>query len=263
MNMEENMTEKNTMPVIFTGHGSPMNAIGENRARDGWKKMGKELGQPKFIAAVSSHWMTEGLCVRRSDENPQIFDMYGFPDELYQIHYEPAGSTMLADRVLEALNGTASVNNDWGIDHGIWSVLCNMYPKADIPVIMISTDTTASPKEQYETGKKLAQLRDEGALILASGNIVHNLGMVSWGSDHGYEWAENFDRTIKAAVLTHQFDIPVNYQALPNASKAVPTSEHYNPFLVALGAASADDQVTVWNDYRELGSMSMTSYRFG
>ena len=94
MNMEENMTEKNTMPVIFTGHGSPMNAIGENRARDGWKKMGKELGQPKFIAAVSSHWMTEGLCVRRSDENPQIFDMYGFPDELYQIHYEPAGSTM-------------------------------------------------------------------------------------------------------------------------------------------------------------------------
>lgn len=257
------MTEQKTMPMIFTGHGSPMNAIGENNAREGWKKMGKELGRPQFIAAVSSHWMTEGLCVRRSDVNPQIFDMYGFPDELYQIHYEPAGSTADADRVLELLGDTASVNNDWGIDHGIWSVLSNMYPEADIPVVMISTDITARPQEQYETGRKLAQLRNEGALILASGNIVHNLGLVSWGSDHGYDWAERFDRTIKDAVLAHQFDIPVNYQKLPDASRAVPTSEHYNPFLVALGAASFEDAVTVWNDYRELGSMSMTSYRFG
>ena len=257
------MTEQKTMPVIFTGHGSPMNAIGENKAREGWKKMGKELGRPQFIAAVSSHWMTEGLCVRRSDVNPQIFDMYGFPDELYQIHYEAAGSTADADRVLELLGDTASVNNDWGIDHGIWSVLSNIYPEADIPVVMISTDITAGPQEQYETGRKLAQLRNEGALILASGNIVHNLGLVSWGSDHGYDWAERFDRTIKDAVLAHQFDIPVNYQKLPDAARAVPTSEHYNPFLVALGAASFEDAVTVWNDYRELGSMSMTSYRFG
>lgn len=257
------MTEQKTMSVIFTGHGSPMNAIGENKAREGWKKMGKELVRPQFIAAVSSHWMTEGLCVRRSDVNPQIFDMYGFPDELYQIHYEPAGSTADADRVLELLGDTASVNNDWGIDHGIWSVLCNMYPEADIPVVMISTDITAGPQEQYETGRKLAQLRNEGALILASGNIVHNLGLVSWGSDHGYDWAERFDRTIKDAVLAHQFDIPVNYQKMPDAARAVPTSEHYNPFLAALGAASFEDAVTVWNDYRELGSMSMTSYRFG
>lgn len=255
------MKDTNTAPVLFTGHGNPMNAIGNNQARDGWIHMGKALQRPSVILAVSAHWMTEGLSVRRSEVNPQINDMYGFPKELYDVHYEPPGSIAWADKVLEVLP-EANVDNNWGIDHGIWSVCSNLFPGADIPVVMISTDINASPAQQFETGRKLAALRAQGALILASGNVVHNLGFVNWDMDHGYPWAEEFDNTIRDAVLQKNYDLPVHYRDLPAASRAVPTVEHYYPFLVALGAANPTDQVTVFNEYCELGSMSMTSYVF-
>lgn len=256
------MNENYTYPVLFTGHGSPMNAIGSNRARTGWQQMGKILKKPEVIIAVSAHWMTAGLYVRRSETNPQVFDMYGFPEELYHLRYEPKGSTKYADKVLEALGASAQVNNDWGIDHGVWSVLANMFPEADIPVVMVSTDTTASPAQQYETGRKLASLRREGALIIASGNIVHNLGLVGWDMNRGYPWAEHFDHAIQRAVLSGHPEAAVNYAKLPNALQAVPTVEHYYPFLVALGASNQEDKASVWNAYCELGSMSMTSYLF-
>lgn len=260
------MNRENKMPVIFSGHGSPMNAIGSNKARDGWIRLGKELAarpvQPRVILVVSSHWATKGLFVRRAADNPQINDMYGFPEELYRVHYTPDGSVEYADRVLEALGGTAAVNNDWGIDHGVWSILSNMFPAADIPVVMISTDLNASAKMQFETGRRLQTLRDQGALILASGNVVHNLRLVGWDMDNGYLWADRFDASIRRAIENRSFEIPANFRALPDAEKAVPTPEHYYPLLTALGAAEPEDQVTVWNDYRELGSMSMTSYLF-
>jgi len=256
------MNEEKKMPVIFTGHGSPMNAIGNNRAREGWKKIGEAVGKPKVIIAVSAHWAAQGLYVRRSDTNPQVNDMYGFPEELYRVSYEPAGSVEYADRVLEALKGTAMENNDWGIDHGIWAVLSNMYPEADVPVVMVSTDIGKDGAFQFEVGRKLAPLRDEGALILASGNVVHNLGMVNWDMDSGFGWADRFDGTIRDAILSGNFSLPVEFTKLPDHEKAIPTEEHYDPLLVALGAASVQDQVTVWNEYRELGSMSMTSYLF-
>lgn len=250
------------MPVVFAGHGSPMNAIGNNRARTGWQKMGLVIGRPKVIIAVSAHWATKGLFVRRSDHNPQINDMYGFPEELYRVHYEPAGSEEYADRVLAVCEGRAAVNNDWGIDHGVWSVLSNLYPQADIPVVMVSTDLSADETAQFELGKKLSALREEGAMIFASGNVVHHLGRVSWKMDHGYEWADRFDASIRDAIVAGDFQTAVHFQALPDARNAVPTTEHYYPLLTALGAASAQDKVTVWNEYRELGSMSMTSYLF-
>jgi len=256
------MNTSERMPVVFTGHGSPMNAIGNNRARDGWKRVGLALGKPKIIIAVSAHWATRGLCVRRSDKNPQINDMYGFPEELYRVHYEPAGSEKYADRVLELLGKRAAVRNDWGIDHGIWTVLSNMYPDADVPVVMVSTDMSANAEAQFDVGRKLAPLRDEGAMILASGNVVHNLGMVNWDMDGGYDWADRFDAEIRSAVAAGDLRTPVSYDALSGARLAVPTAEHYYPLLAALGAASADDRLTVWNEYRELGSMSMTSYLF-
>jgi len=256
------MNTEKRMPVLFTGHGSPMNAVGDSRARDGWRKMGDALGKPKVIIAVSAHWTTNGLCVRRSETNPQINDMYGFPEELYRVHYEPAGSIAYADRVLELLEGSAAVNNEWGIDHGVWSVLSNMYPDADVPVVMVSTDMSAGSDAQFATGRKLSALRDEGALILASGNIVHNLRMVSWNMTDGYEWALRFDSAMRDAVSAGNFRTAVQYQSLPDAHKAIPTSEHYYPFLVSLGAASEKDKITVWNEYCELGSMSMTSYLF-
>ncbi len=256
------MRMEDRMPVVFAGHGSPMNAIGENRARTGWKKLGEAIGKPKVIVAVSSHWATRGICVRRSNVNPQVYDMYGFPEELYQVHYEPAGSVEYADRVLDALGGKTAVRNDWGIDHGIWTVLSNLYPDADVPVVMVSTDVTADAAAQFETGRKLAALRDEGAMIFASGNVVHNLSLVKWGMQEGDAWANRFDQTIREAIVRGDFAKAVGYQTLPDAGKAVPTAEHFYPLLTALGAASDKDRVAVWNQYCELGSMSMTSYLF-
>lgn len=255
------MKEKTS--VIFTGHGSPMNAVGENRARKGWIEMGKRLGKPKAIVALSAHWATRGTYVLRVKKSRQIYDMYGFPDELYQIQYAPKGSPELADRVLGLLDGTAKPANDWGIDHGVWSVLCNMYPDADIPVVIVSTDVTASPEEEYEIGKRLRPLRDEGVLILASGNVVHNLRRVNFDQTDGAKWADDFDTAIRNAITAGDFTVPVHFETIPNAKLAVPTADHYYPLLGALGAADPDtDAVEVWNEYRELGSMSMTSYLF-
>jgi len=251
----------NKMSVVFTGHGSPLNAIIDSPAKDGWKKVGEYLPKPKVIIAISAHWATKGLYVRRSETNPQINDMYGFPKELYEVHYEPKGSIEYADKVLSLLED-AEINNDWGIDHGVWSVLCNMYPNADIPVVMVSTDITKDANYQYELGKKLQPLREEGALILASGNIVHNLGLVDWNMNKGYCWADKFDKYIKQETIKHNYQPSINYQVIESYERAIPTVEHYYPFLVALGASKEDDSVKVFNEYRELGSMSMTSYIF-
>lgn len=256
------MNEHTKMPVVFTGHGSPLNAIGDNRARRSWKAMGEQLGKPKVIVAVSAHWATEGTRVRTNADNPQINDMYGFPDELYQVHYEPAGNPEVADRVLELLGSDACADDTWGIDHGAWSVLSNMYPNADVPVVMVSTDMTATPEGEFEIGRRLAPLREEGAMIVASGNVVHNLRKVKWDMEEGADWANAFDEAVRDAILTGSFDVPVSYHQLPDATKAVPAVDHYYPLLVALGAASPEDKATAWNEYRELSSMSMTSYLF-
>lgn len=250
------------MPVLFVGHGSPMNAIGENKARTAWIKEGLRIGKPSVIIAMSAHWMTKGLWVRRAEDNPQIYDMYGFPEEVYQVRYEAKGSVEYADRVMDLVGGQAQVNNEWGLDHGAWSVLCNMYPQADIPIVMLSTDVSASPRTIFRIGQKLAPLRTEGAMILGSGNVVHNLVMVNWQMAGGYEWADSFDAKIRKSILDGHLDFAVDFRDIEDYKLAIPSLEHYYPLLFALGAADKDDQVRVWNDYRELGSMSMTSYTF-
>ena len=257
---EDFMNKEKNMPVLFVGHGSPMNAIENSPARAGWKKMGKKLEKPGVILAVSAHWATEGTFVRTADTNRQIYDMYGFPEELYEVKYAPAGSPEYAGKVLNLLEGAAKPDNSWGIDHGVWSILCNMYPEADIPVVMISINVSASPDQLFETGRKLQPLRNEGAMILASGNVVHNLRMVNWDMQDGYEWADSFDTAIRDAILSGNPSIPLGFREIPDVQKAVPTVEHYAPLLVALGAVSETDSAAVFNEYRELGSMSMTSY---
>lgn len=256
------MDTNKTMPVIFCGHGSPMYAIGKNRVRDTWRKMGETLGKPRVIIAISAHWITRGLLVRSSDTNPQINDMFGFPEELSRVHYEPAGSKEYAAEVLKLLGDDARINNDWGIDHGIWTSLSNFYPDADVPVVMISTDVMEDAKLAMERGRKLRALREQGALIFASGNVVHNLGKVDWSVKDGYDWADRFDLTIRDAILSGDYGALENYADLPDAAKAVPTAEHILPLFMALGATGPGDRVTVWNDYREIGSISMTSYLF-
>lgn len=247
-------------PVLFVGHGSPLNAIEDSRARTGWADMGKQLGKPSVILAVSAHWAARETLVSASESNRQIFDMTGFPKELYEVKYAPAGSPEFARKALNLLGDTAREDHSWGIDHGIWSILTNMYPEANVPVVMISTNTSASPEQLFEIGKRLQPLRREGAMILASGNVVHNLRLVDWSMSGGYAWADAFDRTIRDAVADGCISVPLEYQTIPGYRQSVPTPEHYDPLLVTLGAVSDTDTVTVWNEYRELGSMSMTSY---
>jgi len=250
------------MPVLFIGHGNPMNAVGQNRARDGWHRLAAELPKPRAIAAVSAHWQTDGVCVRTAADNPQIYDMYGFPEELYRVKYAPAGDPALAARVL-ALLEDARGDNRWGIDHGIWSVLSNLFPAADVPVVMVSVDAALPDEAQLAVGWKLACLRDEGVMIVASGNVVHNLRLADWDMAGGYDWVDSFDESLRRAILDGRTADTAAWSSLPGARLAVPTREHFVPLLTALGAARPDDRVTAFNVYRELGSMSMTSYRFG
>lgn len=254
------MNTEKKMPVVFSGHGSPLNAIGENRARTGWKEMGRRLGKPRVIIAVSAHWATRGTKVRTAEDNPQINDMYGFPKELYEVNYSPANAPEVAEKVLNLLEGIAQEDNTWGIDHGVWSILSNMYPDADVPVVMVSTDITASPEELYEIGRRLRPLREDGAMMIASGNVVHNLRRVDWSMENGFDWADTFDIRIRDAILSGHPEVAVNYESIPDYRLSIPTVEHYDPLLVALGAVTEDDKAEVWNEYRELGSMSMTSY---
>lgn len=249
------------MSVLFVGHGSPMNAIEPGRFRDGWAEMGKKLGKPPVILAVSAHWFTDGLRVSDAEVNRQVFDMYGFPKELYDVKYAPKGDAGIAKKAA-ALTG-ASLDTTWGIDHGVWAVLCNMYPEADVPVVMMSINANASPMEQYETGKKLSGLRGEGVMIVASGNVVHNLRLVEWENSGGAPWAVDFDGYIKKSILEKRPMDAVNFNRSGHAyEKAIPTTDHYYPLLVALGAAGDGYDAEVWNEGQELGSMSMTSYIF-
>jgi len=254
------MTQKKRAPVLFVGHGNPMNAIGDNRARSGWQQLARTLEKPRAIAAVSAHWLTQGRRVRTAADNPQIYDMYGFPEALYRVKYAPAGSVQDAERARRLLG--AAADNSWGIDHGVWTVLCNLFPAADVPVVTISVDGAAPARAQYEAGQALAALREEGVLILASGNAVHNLGRVDWDMAGGFGWAERFDAEIKKNVLSGSHEAVIGYESLENSRLAVPTAEHFLPLLTALGASAPDDRITVFNDYCELGSMSMTSYLF-
>lgn len=248
------------MPVIFVGHGSPMNAIEDNRYTKGWNELGKRIPVPKAILSISAHWQTKGTRVNDSKVPRQIYDFYGFPQKLYEVEYDVAGNEELANRVREILGEHVTVDNSWGIDHGTWSVLSRVYPKADVPVVQLSLNYDMTPLEHFELGKKLSALRDEGYLIFGSGNIVHNLGLIDWSLEGGFNWADEFDELIKKYILENDFNSIVEFGnggILP-----VPTKEHYLPLLVCLGAVVKGDVVEIFNESRVLGSISMTSYLF-
>lgn len=251
------------MPVIFVGHGSPMNAITDNIFKDAWIDLGKRI-KPKAILAISAHWFTNESLVNPQDEPEQIFDMYGFPPELYQVNYKPSGSFWIANEVKSLLGDKVKDNINWGIDHGTWSVLKWMFSDADIPTMQLSIDASLSEKEYFEMGQKLSVLREEGVLILGSGNVVHNLQLVDWNSQGGFDWAIDFDKKMKEAIEARTFDQVLDYKSFGEIAKlAVPTKDHFVPLLYVLGAASADDSLEIFNEDYELGSMSMTGYAFG
>ena len=260
--------EENTMrtPVIFSGHGSPMIALEDNAITAGMEAVGKNVitkyGKPKAILAISAHWYTRGTCIQSAEQPKQIYDMYGFPDELYQVKYPVTGNKELTDRVRKALGDLVTVDDSWGIDHGTWTVLVHMFPKADIPVVQLSVDGTLTEKQCYEVGQKLAALRDEGYLIFGSGNVVHNLRRVEWDNPDGTKMTHAFNDYIIDAVKAGEKDKVINYANGPESSYAVPTPDHYLPLIYCLGAADGD-KVQVFNNVCNLGSMAMTGFIWG
>lgn len=255
--------ELKRMPAIFAGHGSPMNAILDNDYTATWEKLGREIGKPQLILSVSAHWYTHGTWVNDSEEPKQIYDMYGFPEELYRLKYEAKGSKMLSGRIKELLGSGVRVDNSWGIDHGTWSVLCKMYPEADIPVVQLSIDADSSPSRHYEIGKMLTRLRDEGVMVFGSGNIVHNLGRIKWDMEGGEHWAVEFDGYIRDRIMSWEHAPVIDYRSAGKSQElSFRTPEHYLPLLYVLGAARDDDKVTIFNESCTMGSISMTGYMF-
>lgn len=254
------------MPVLFLGHGSPMIALEDSEVTRKFKEVGDSIiekyNTPKALLLVSAHWYTNDTFVQ-SEENPrQIYDMYGFPDELYQVKYPAVGDRVLSKRVEELLGDLVDVNDQWGIDHGSWSVLLHMFPEADIPVVQFSVNRKLDERQSFNLGEKLGKLREEGYLIIGSGNIVHNLRQANFNSTTGTKRADEFDEFILENTLYKNFDNIINHEENKNSFYAVPTKDHFLPFMYSLGASLNDDG-EAFNNIRTLDSISMTSYIFG
>jgi 4,5-DOPA dioxygenase extradiol len=246
------------MPVLFVGHGSPMNAIEDNEFGRAWAELGGALPRPSAILCVSAHWETPGTLATAMERPRTIHDFGGFPRALFEKLYPAPGSPELAQLVKETVSGVSvGLDQTWGLDHGAWSVLCRMYPNADIPVVQLSLDYKQEPAYHYALGQELRALRGRGVLIVGSGNIVHNLGLVVW-QDHAYDWASEFDRTIERLILAGDHRAIVHYENLGNAAQlSIPTNEHYLPLLYVLGAQEPGDQVRFFTEKVTLGSISM------
>lgn len=254
------------MPVVFTGHGSPMLALQDTEVTRGLRQMGERIvdgfGKPRAILAVSAHWYTMGTFVQAQEAPRQVYDMYGFPQELYDFEYPVAGCPELGGRVLELLGDDVTADDSWGIDHGSWTVLCHMFPDADVPVAQLSVDAALPPEQIYDIGRRLAPLRDEGYLVFASGNVVHNLSRVEWDNPGGSPQTVAFNDYVKQKVLARDDAAVVAYERIPDAGYAVPTPDHYLPLIYALGAAEGEAP-TVFNDHCELAAIAMTGFAFG
>lgn len=251
------------MPALFVGHGSPMNAIEDNRYSNNWSGIAEQLPKPEVILSVSAHWTTDGTRTMDEAYPKTIYDMYGFPDELYKVVYGAKGAPELANLTKAMISRPVIIDNSWGYDHGTWSVLNQMYPKADIPVYQLSIDNNASAEEHFKIGQEISSLREKGVMILGSGNVVHNLSSINWGMDGGFPWAQEFDDYIKRSITNRQYQDVINYRSVGKASQlAFYTTEHFYPLLYVLGASRESDRLTVFNDSCMLGSLSMTCYLF-
>jgi 4,5-DOPA dioxygenase extradiol len=251
------------MPVLFIGHGSPMNAIENNDYTKNWVRIAGNIPKPKAILAVSAHWYTDGIRITDDANLKMVYDMYGFPDELYRVDYKAKGSPELAHLTKDSITKNVQIDNSWGYDHGTWAVLNKMYPDADIPVYQLSIDRNSGAAIHYKIGREISALRENGVLILGSGNVVHNLSILNWGMHGGYHWAVDFDNYIKDKILKKQYQDVINYERAGKSSEsAFYTPEHFYPLLYVLGASKEDDSLSVFNDSCIMGSISMTCYLF-
>ena len=265
------MTELNNniekMPVLFLGHGSPMNAIEDNEFVQGWKNISKSIPRPKAILCISAHWETRGTQVTAMEAPATIHDFGGFPQKLFEVQYPAPGNPELAGEIKKIIKKTeVALDEKWGLDHGTWSVVRNLYPKADIPVVQLSLDYYQSPQYHYDLAKELAPLRSRGVLIIGSGNIVHNLGMVAWdklnSDEYGYDWAQNAKEKMKSYILNGDHKALIDYESQGKEFKlSVPTPEHFLPLLYVMVLKGEDEKVSCFNDKIVAGSLAMTSVK--
>ncbi|HBG41662.1 MAG TPA: 4,5-DOPA dioxygenase extradiol [Porphyromonadaceae bacterium] len=258
------------MPALFIGHGSPMNAIEDNEFSRMWSTLGDRLPIPNAIVCISAHWETRGTSVTMSEHPKTIHDFYGFPRELYQQDYPASGAPLLAQDVIDHITHThIKADDQWGLDHGTWTVLKYTYPQADIPVIQISLDHYKDAKWHYELGKELAFLRNKGVLVIGSGNMIHNLGMLrvagdDFNAEYGYDWSFELNDILKTKLKEGDSNSLIRYHSLhKEAGLAVPTPEHYIPMLYVLGMRNKDEEISIFNDKVIAASISMTSFMIG
>ncbi len=258
-------TEK--MPLLFLGHGSPMNAIEKNQFTDGFKNICNTIPKPNAILCISAHWVTRGSKVTAMETPKTIHDFGGFPKELFEVQYPAKGSPELANLIKKTISSqNIELDNKWGLDHGTWSVVKHLYPKADIPVLQLSIDGSRDMRFHFDLASKLSFLREKGILIIGSGNIVHNLGMVDFQNFHldnyGYDWAVEARDLINKYIITEDFEPLINYQKLGKAVQySIPTPEHYIPLLYILGLKQKNEKIQFFNDKMVAGSLSMTSLK--
>jgi 4,5-DOPA dioxygenase extradiol len=258
---------KELMPTIFFGHGNPMNAISRNSYTEGWATVGRSVPRPKAILSISAHWYISGCAVTVNPAPRTIHDFGGFPKELYEVQYPAPGSPQLARRVKDLLSpASVELDESWGLDHGTWSVLTHLFPNTDIPVVQLSIDKRQPPEFHYDLGKRLSSLREEGVLIVGSGNLVHNLHTYAWGEKgtDAYDWAVRFENQVRELLLKGDDDRIVAYEALGrDAMLSVPTPDHYLPLLYILGLRKEIDRISFPVQGVDGGSISMLAVRLG
>lgn len=261
--------EEEKMPVLFIGHGSPMNAIEDNEFSKRWQQMGKEIPTPKAVVVVSAHWLTKGTMVTAMPNPKTIHDFGGFPKVLFDVQYPAPGSPELATEIQKMItNPAVELDHDWGLDHGTWSVVKHMYPNADIPVLQLSIDYYKPAAYHYELAKQLLALRKKGVLIIGSGNMVHNLRMVAWDKlsepEYGFDWALEMNDIFKNKISNGFHKELIQYEKLHKAATlAIPTPDHYYPLLYILALQTDNDKVEFFNDKAVGGSLTMTSVKIG
>jgi 4,5-DOPA dioxygenase extradiol len=256
------MSEK--MPVLFVGHGNPMNVMEDNEFSRAWDAAGKALPKPKAVICISAHWVTRGTLVTAMDKPRTIYDFYGFPPQMYEIRYDAPGSPDLAEQVRRIIKNTeVKPDLDWGLDHGTWTVLKRMFPEADVPVIQMSLDANIEAQKHYDISRQLKELRDEDVLIIGSGNIVHNLRMARF-DDSAYGWAVEFDQRIANWISQNDYDPIIHYEKGDQAAAlAINSAEHYIPLLYTLALKDENESVSFFTDKVMGGSISMRSVRIG
>lgn len=265
--MTDRLDSTAKMPVLFLGHGSPMNAIEENEFVTGFRTIGKEIPKPNAILCVSAHWETKGTFVTAMQHPITIHDFGGFPQALFDVQYPAPGSPELANETKNLVKKTqVGLDDKWGLDHGAWSVIKHLYPDADVPVIQMSLDYHQTPQYHYELAKELSSLRNKGILIIGSGNMVHNLGMLAWDKlntdNFGFEWALEASEKMKHFILNGDHNALINYRAQGRSfDLAIPTPEHYLPLLYALALKEERDSIRLFNDKAVAGSLTMTSVK--